>query len=256
MGQNESASAVDETGTSYLVQFSSQPFAEGTCQYAYRGKLLSPGNMDVVVKKFKDEFANYRQDWRFSVNTSKKAEELARKFNVTTGTNRPIHFNIPFPMKRNDSPLSLFYQEWVVVEPYIPGVFKKWLSNAGWVNTEEITTSLPAFTHWTWVETGGQLIVCDLQGVKDVNGVPGYTLTDPAINSLTSSYGITDLGPGGIGQFFTTHTCNDICRNLGIAAMCPDRTGFTFNATLAASRGTTYRPMAATVRRLPPPGIQ
>ncbi len=89
--------------TSYQVQFSSQPFAEGTFQYAYRGTLLSPGNMDVVVKKFKDESANYRQEWQNSVNTSKKAEELARKFNETAGTNPPIHFNIPTPMKLNNS---------------------------------------------------------------------------------------------------------------------------------------------------------
>lgn len=255
MGLTQSAFAIGLDGTYYEVRFSSEPFAQGSSQYAYKGTLLSPPtwNPDVVVKRFKYEFANYTQDCQINIKTSRKADELAKKFNSMRVSQEEISFHIPIPMKLNDyryhqhSLWSQFLEQWVLVEPYIPGNFQKWLNNTGWVDHEAVgvgmgATLLPAFTHWTWVETKGELIVCDLQGVRDGNG---YQLTDPAINSVSRSYGLTDLGQEGISQFFATHQCNYTCLSLGLTSQRPVYTNF--SAQLAAIRGTTYWPTLRTV---------
>ena len=53
------------------------------------------------------------------------------------------------------------------------------------------------------METGGEVLVCDLQGVRD-NPTMGYWLTD---NPPRQEYGITDMGNAGIHKFFATHKC-------------------------------------------------
>ena len=55
-----------------------------------------------------------------------------------------------------------------------------------------------------------------LQGVW--NSADGFTLTDPVIHHHSGSKhnGATDKGPPGMRSFFTTHTCNALCRRLGL----------------------------------------
>ncbi|CAF1300183.1 unnamed protein product [Rotaria magnacalcarata] len=98
--------------------------------------------------------------------------------------------------------------EKVIIEPCI-GVraYKKFNSNNGW--HDEVTEEMAAFTHFTYNESRGRLIVCDLQGVKKSGG--RFILTDPAICSLSQNYGATDMGEEGIRAFFANHTCNYIC---------------------------------------------
>jgi len=57
-----------------------------------------------------------------------------------------------------------------------------------------------------------------MQGVW--NHLDGFTLTDPVINHSSSSkkYGKTDKGRTGIKEFFSTHKCNPICRQLGLVS--------------------------------------
>ncbi|PNW84737.1 hypothetical protein CHLRE_03g156650v5 [Chlamydomonas reinhardtii] len=73
-----------------------------------------------------------------------------------------------------------------------------------------------AFSHFTWDCTGGQKLVCDLQGVW--NSTDGFTLTDPVIHHALGGHrnGATDKGQAGIHAFFATHTCNALCRQLGL----------------------------------------
>lgn len=52
------------------------------------------------------------------------------------------------------------------------------------------------------------------------NATDGYTLTDPVIHhhSGTRHNGATDKGRDGMRDFFRTHTCNPLCRMLGLSA--------------------------------------
>jgi hypothetical protein len=61
------------------------------------------------------------------------------------------------------------------------------------------------------------MLVCDIQGVGDM-------YTDPQIHSNAGHgnfiYGKGDMGMEGITQFFATHRCNAVCRQLGLTP-CP-----------------------------------
>ena len=108
-----------------------------------------------------------------------------------------------------------------LLERQIRGSFEKFNSNSGWSSGDD--PILDAFSHWTWVHTDGEKLVCDLQGHReDNNGLPHageryyYLLTDPATCTPCHDYGESDLGQSGIDAFFAHHTCNEWCERLDI----------------------------------------
>lgn len=102
-----------------------------------------------------------------------------------------------------------------LVEPLIRN-FSKFTSNNGWINDENgrEDEAMAAFTHFTYHCSGGELIVCDLQGrYRDErrfgpNARTRFELTDVAICSRKCSYGPTDLGEKGISSFFHNYSRN------------------------------------------------
>ena len=56
-------------------------------------------------------------------------------------------------------------------------------------------------------------MVVDLQGVERSNQ---FGLTDPCINCKEPRFGNTNMGDVGIGEFFRTHKCNQICKQMGL----------------------------------------
>jgi hypothetical protein len=105
-----------------------------------------------------------------------------------------------------------------MVEPLIR-YYKKFTSNNGWIADESdvgwAVLAMEAFSHFSYHKTGGQLIVCDLQGRHRHDGFNSnrcrFELTDVAICSRQRQYGPTDLGEKGIESFFANHTCNGFC---------------------------------------------
>jgi hypothetical protein len=79
------------------------------------------------------------------------------------------------------------------------------------------------FSHFTWSVTSGKKLVCDIQGVW--NATDGFTLTDPVIHYNSSNRrhvnGATDKGKAGMGNFFKSHKCCDLCRRLGLTMPSP-----------------------------------
>ena len=79
-----------------------------------------------------------------------------------------------------------------------------------------------AFSHFTYMWTKREKIVCDLQGVLDTSQVPPvFEFTDPVMHYKSKSgrknvFGRTDKGQKGISDFFKTHKCNNVCKALGI----------------------------------------
>merc|ERR1712002_927824 len=89
--------------------------------------------------------------------------------------------------------------------------FSKWNSNYGSVNIDN--QLVQAFSHWTYDATDGFLVVCDLQGVERKDE---FVFTDPCINCKEPRFGSTNMGEVGIKEFFRTHTCNNICQEMGL----------------------------------------
>jgi hypothetical protein len=80
------------------------------------------------------------------------------------------------------------------------------------------TEYIHAFTHFSYLFTNRQAMVCDLQGVYNSDMIPPtFELTDPAIHYRSRSgksnvFGRTDLGEDGMDLFFDTHHCNQVCK--------------------------------------------
>ena len=206
--------------------FATGSFAEGASRRAYRAMYWKPARKygrKAVVKEYKDEYAWTQGDWDTAVQIYEKTEEFAIQFNTASGTNYPIHIvdhSVQKVIERNASGTPKL-GEWILVEDYLEGDYQKFISNSGWVKPQCLTTykSMPAFAHWSWVHTRGQLLVSDLQGVRYSDK---YILTDPCILSLNREYGATDLALIGMGLFFMTHQCTDMCRSLNIAHKRPN----------------------------------
>lgn len=106
--------------------------------------------------------------------------------------------------------------EYWMAEKLMDGRFEKMNNNDGWVKDEGGVTA-QAFSHFTEHFTRGQLIVVDVQGVRQDNQ---YCLTDPAIHTSAACdhFGGTNLGEEGIKKFFSSHACNSYCQKLGLSS--------------------------------------
>jgi hypothetical protein len=131
-----------------------------------------------------------------------------------------------YEYKRNDGILS-----GLLVESFLKGKFTKYNSNNGHVLKSRSDRSvelaigevrlddfLQAFSHFTYVTSEMNLIVCDLQGVLNEEGrYPRFELTDPVIcTKKKPRYGKTDLRMKGIRLFCKSHRCNNVCKGLGL----------------------------------------
>ena len=195
--------------------FEARYFAEGRFRLAYKGRWTAPPHAAgkfCVVKKFKETYTWKPTDWDETVKINERAKELASEFNDAVSTNKPITFTDVHVMKvtgRSDLHSAPRPNEYVTCEDFIPGTFNKWCNNYGYISTESATQ--PAFMHWSWYHTDGEEMIADLQGVRNPDS---FTLTDPAIISLSESYGATDVGVEGMAMFFLHHKCSSYCRDL------------------------------------------
>ncbi|XP_063721949.1 alpha-protein kinase vwkA-like [Symsagittifera roscoffensis] len=209
---------------SYWVRFERDYFSQGTCRWAFRGTYHGNGKHagnKCVTKVFKDNVARHYDSWVPDLLASKEAVRMGKNFNREHPTNRQIQFITPLICKmdkigdsggflwiRDEDERFVRKQEWVAVEPFIEGEYKKFNSNSGAVFG--LSEALPAFSHYTYDASDRELVVCDLQGVRSHNY---YYLTDPAICSRDELYGPTDIGVTGIAMFFENHICTEICKN-------------------------------------------
>lgn len=143
------------------------------------------------------------------IKAMNKAHDLIREWNSRNYINKPIMLNIPEVWRFDEYATGGRAGSRVLQEPYIHN-YRKYNSNSGWA--DEATPwprVMQALSHFTYHVSGGQFVVCDLQGGEYSNAV---CLTDPVILSRTKQYGATDLGPQGISSFFSNHRCNEFCK--------------------------------------------
>lgn len=128
-----------------------------------------------------------------------------------------------------DATFDLDDRKFLTVEPFIDGAFQrfsKFNSNAFnanlLVSDRHADPVCDAFSHFSHHVTNGDLLVCDIQGVRTHD--PLVTITDPQIitRQQTSDFG---CGNGGsdkhIQDWFASHECRGPCRALGLTHPCP-----------------------------------
>jgi hypothetical protein len=189
----------------------SQILGEGKFRIAYAGTYIggNRNSQEAVCKRFKNLFRSlenefFEADWKI--------------------TDRAIEFAEGWNRFSDNTILVTKGDVWIIantkytVEPLIR-YFTRFTSNNGWIASEDeagwCVLAMEAFSHYTYHRSGGQLIVCDLQGRYRHNSYnrnkSRFELTDPAICSRRRSYGPTDLGEKGIESFFANHCCNRFC---------------------------------------------
>lgn len=99
--------------------------------------------------------------------------------------------------------------------------FIKFTNKAGYVCKKMKVDIALAFSHYTYHESGGKIIVMDLQGFIFGSQLSSksLTLTDPVVTSLGrgNRFGRGDLGQDGFNSFWTEQhpECNKYCKVLG-----------------------------------------
>lgn len=236
----------------YLVQFDVFPFSAGGQRLAFHGRMLQrmeggtlKSILPVVVKlqMATDDYLSYSLAERTRI-CDLEANNTVRKHDITSnllekwyklGTNKSVqvlsaekviltrgcavdHISQQrFPVlhhlfKKLSLDAVLYHGAVGTVEEYLEGRFTKFLNNDGGHNSMVRANFPAAFAHWSWVNSGGLLMVSDIQGVRSGNS---YVLTDPCVHSVSGgTYGITDLGMSGVEEFFFRHKCNGLCKDL------------------------------------------
>ncbi|XP_046361204.2 uncharacterized protein LOC124138545 [Haliotis rufescens] len=216
------SSSLDETGHRYWVSFSNSSFAKGSTSHAHKGFLNGMGPRSgekAIVKAFRNE-PGTQSRCDTEIAKSEKAEELAKLFNRKFSEN---NLNIAFaePLKALMDRIALIDvfsfsrrrlngREWVLIEQNMGKRFQVFVKRHGEVS-RTIHPLLPAFMHFSYHHTGGDLLVCGLKGAADE---VGWTLKIPTIHSVKQEYGLSDCGESGIMQVFSRHECNYICEGM------------------------------------------
>ena len=227
------------------------PFGKGQERLAYRfqevntsGKLIGKRFVAKETKGIHDETKKFLFHMHFCrIQTT--ATYLSKEFNKAMFKTPSLKLNPPKIEFVKCSIYQYINNETekvaVLVEKYLYGKFIKYNGNNGYVNKDaekdsgtmdldgaevHVTDFLQAFSHWTYVFSDQNLLLCDLQGVFNREGLrPKFILTDPAICSIRKEgesshrydrYGGTDIRLKGIRQFFRSHKCNLVCECLGL----------------------------------------
>ncbi len=174
-GFNKFITRKDENVTIYI---NSTPFAHGGCRYAYAA-VFDNGmkNIKCVAKNslYKDDPSEDYTNLKSEIAIQLISKYLSRKY-PNPGT---------FELKFLDAKLIYIKEtnQYYTIEKYVNSSrFIKW-SNQLSENEEIFSRTMGSFSHWTYVATNNYLMICDLQGVKDVDEET-YILTDPAINCV------------------------------------------------------------------------
>ena len=203
----------DATRANFSSESLRNPFAEGGFRYVAKGMYTegSRRGEGCVCKWFKSGFVYESTFYDVDIKAMREALGIIEQWNRSQFVNKPIRLNIPevwqfTPESSRDRAHSL-----TLLEPYI-GNYQKFNSNTGWADeSTPWPRVMQALSHFSFHVSGGQLVLCDLQGGIYSNGV---VLTDPVILSRQQGrFGVTDLGPKGISTFFAEHTCNEYCKS-------------------------------------------
>lgn len=199
------------------VHLDSKPFAVGGLRRAHYIKLLrekkdegcdEPEDDDLEEELFVAKMARHESEDKATYFQDVEIQLYAKEWSIKYNSKNPpkrvdfVKACILELTARPDNPIC-------GIERYIKGKYRKHNNNFGYVSQDERNTP-QAFSHFTYHESNGTMLVCDIQGVGDL-------YTDPQIHSVNMEwFGKGNLGPKGFERFLSTHKCNAICRYLNL----------------------------------------
>lgn len=194
----------------------SEPFESGTERDAFVGFATNhvadagfQAGQKIVVKRFKKAVRWSEDDWSKDVKAMEVATAFANKWNSLGIIRKKVEVHKSVIGKVIWSGSGLFpVASFVMIEPFLEGDYVKWNSNTGFVR--DASLGIHSFCHWTYHDSNGQQLLCDVQGVQ----LPDkYVITDPCVMSLNrGAFGMTDCGELYMKEWMRDHKCNDFCR--------------------------------------------
>jgi len=209
-----------EPGTVTLRQ---RPFMRGAMRNVFGfedQQITQCGKMVAKFPRFADESLNSIGAVGSCVRSTAVAQHFATLFRDQLAGRARVLFvpSYTYEVTCNNAPcLDAGHKipRYFCAEPFMPGAFLKYNSNAGYVGEDAMPhfELVQSFTHFTFAASGGKLMIADLQGVANEDSV---LLTDPQVLSLEGSFGPGDLRLHGIGVCLKAHRCGPTCRRLGL----------------------------------------
>lgn len=199
------------------IRIATDPFSKGSfrvahyCQFAWESSEKRIGKVYLNLLKEKEDI---KQDiWSHGV-----ASYYAKEFNDFCGETLLEYSNIDIFECGEDNCFSsgTYAAKYILIEDPIEN-FTKYNNNFGYIsNGSSRSASAQAFSHFSYVFSGGTLMIVDIQGGKKLEG-DTYLLSDPCIHHKDLSlFGSSNLGKEGFEKFFNSHVCNSLCETLGL----------------------------------------
>jgi len=187
------------------ARFESTHFAEGNFRKVFKGIYVQGARMgeSCVMKEFKSGCVYADTFYEDDIKAVKKTGGIIKAFNELGIVSKNVYLNEPEVWT---GLLGRITSQKILVEPFITGEYFKFNSNTGY--TREETDTMQALSHFSYHHSGGEYLLCDLQGGRS-GGC--YVLTDPVILSRRKEFGATDLGEKGINNFMAYHQCGRFC---------------------------------------------
>lgn len=222
----------DGTGQSCQIKWKSQFLGKGSFHAACEGKIVSgyfrnlKKGDDIVVKTMRASL--YNEGLRISykdITAQELARDIVQEFNSGDLVNKKIYSIVGAIVKSKEDHRAK--GESILVEEMIKGRYEKFNSNSGWSQEKY---EIPNFlSHWSWVNSNGKYLLCDLQGHRGATGsrqinnsIAYYLLTDAAVHSKNKGqFGSTDCGPEGVEEWFFHHTSNSLCKDYNLHLTVP-----------------------------------
>lgn len=213
-----------EDGHRWWVSFEFYPFAVGETLTVFEGRMYNErggycSQSKATVKTLNNKIGS-EDNLQPVVAVSEKARLLSQSFKKEFPKTKTIKFVMPC-LAEMDS-ISVFntlfrYIKWydkqlaetehVLIEELIEGEFRTFIDSNGAICQE--SEFLNTFIHYSYVESNGDLVLSNIEGVEsDTN----MKLSAATIHSRNRTFGSRDQGVQGILNVFRNHECNNTCK--------------------------------------------
>ena len=147
-------------------------------------------------------------------NFAARSQEELEQSNTTEFFGPTLKYNKVF--------LGMIDSEYVTVEEFAPGTFRKYINNTGNISGDPVSIiyqKAECLAHYSYARSDAELIVLDIQGCN-------YVLFDPEIASKEIQkdeeylFCTGNLSAGAMNTFITTHKCRIYCDLLKLTDGC------------------------------------
>nr|KMM68925.1 hypothetical protein CPAG_05248 [Coccidioides posadasii RMSCC 3488] len=185
-------------------------FAQGAFCWVAKGKYTSGlcSGQVCVIKWFKTGAVFSDNYFTLDIKAIDKVLEIVNRFNQLDIITKVVKINITAVWVFKDNTSDKWAGQNNLCESFIQN-YQKFNSNSGWNDgSQEWGKVMQALSHFSYHLSGGNYVLCDLQGGVYQHEV---VLSDPVILLWNQEYGVTDLGSDEISSFFSQHKCNNYC---------------------------------------------